>query len=295
MVMSMTGFGRGESKTEKYSFTVEIKTINHRYLDINIKLPRRISFLEEWIRQIIKKDILRGRVEVFIKMDMHGQSESKLSLDTELVKNYNEILHTIKKELNIEEEISLSTITRFPDIIKTTENEIDSDEIKIELLSGLNSALRSLKDMRELEGRELVNDINNRLKILSGNIDIIERLSSTVEEDYRQRLKLKMEDILKSFNVQPDEQRLLQEAAIYADKSSITEEIVRFRSHILQLEGITLNSGEAIGRKLDFLIQEMNREANTIGSKSSNIEITSKVVDIKSELEKIREQIQNIE
>jgi len=295
MVMSMTGFGRGESKTEKYSFTVEIKTINHRYLDINIKLPRRISFLEEWIRQIIKKDILRGRVEVFIKMDMHGQSESKLSLDTELAKNYNDILHTIKKELDIEEKISLSTITRFPDIIKTTENEIDSDEIKIELLSGLNSALRSLKDMRELEGRELVNDINNRLKILSGNIDIIEGLSSTVEEDYRQRLKLKMEDILKSFNVQPDEQRLLQEAAIYADKSSITEEIVRFRSHILQLEGITQNSGEAIGRKLDFLIQEMNREANTIGSKSSNIEITSKVVDIKSELEKIREQIQNIE
>lgn len=295
MVMSMTGFGRGESKTEKYSFTVEIKTINHRYLDINIKLPRRISFLEEWIRQIIKKDILRGRVEVFIKMDMHGQSESKLSLDTELAKNYNDILHTIKKELDIEEKISLSTITRFPDIIKTTENEIDSDEIKNDLLSGLNSALKSLKDMRELEGRELVKDINNRLKILSGNIDIIEGLSSTVEEDYRQRLKLKMEEILKSFNVQPDEQRILQEAAIYADKSSITEEIVRFRSHILQLETITKNSGEAIGRKLDFLIQEMNREANTIGSKSSNIEITSKVVDIKSELEKIREQIQNIE
>ena len=149
--------------------------------------------------------------------------------------------------------------------------------------------------MRELEGRELVKDINNRLKILSGNIDIIEGLSSTVEEDYRQRLKLKMEEILKSFNVQPDEQRIIQEAAIYADKSSITEEIVRFRSHILQLETITKNSGEAIGRKLDFLIQEMNREANTIGSKSSNIEITSKVVDIKSELEKIREQIQNIE
>lgn len=295
MVMSMTGFGRGESKTEKYSFTVEIKTINHRYLDINIKLPRRISFLEEWIRQIIKKDILRGRVEVFIKMDMHGQSESKLSLDTELAKNYNDILHTIKKELDIEEKISLSTITRFPDIIKTTENEIDSDEIKNELFSGLNSALKSLKDMRELEGRELVKDINNRLKILSGNIDIIEGLSSTVEEDYRQRLKLKMEEILKSFNVQPDEQRIIQEAAIYADKSSITEEIVRFRSHILQLETITKNSGEAIGRKLDFLIQEMNREANTIGSKSSNIEITSKVVDIKSELEKIREQIQNIE
>lgn len=295
MVMSMTGFGRGESKTEKYSFTVEIKTINHRYLDINIKLPRRISFLEEWIRQIIKKDILRGRVEVFIKMDMHGQSESKLSLDTELAKNYNDILHTIKKELDIEEKISLSTITRFPDIIKTTENEIDSDEIKNDLLSGLNSALKSLKDMRELEGRELVKDINNRLKILSGNIDIIEGLSSTVEEDYRQRLKLKMEEILKSFNVQPDEQRILQEAAIYADKSSITEEIVRFRSHILQLETITKNSGEAIGRKLDFLIQEMNREANTIGSKSSNIEITSKVVEIKSELEKIREQIQNIE
>lgn len=295
MVMSMTGFGRGESKTEKYSFTVEIKTINHRYLDINIKLPRRISFLEEWIRQIIKKDILRGRVEVFIKMDMHGQSESKLSLDTELAKNYNDILHTIKKELGIEEKISLSTITRFPDIIKTTENEIDSDEIKNDLLSGLNSALKSLKDMRELEGRELVKDINNRLKILSGNIDIIEGLSSTVEEDYRQRLKLKMEEILKSFNVQPDEQRILQEAAIYADKSSITEEIVRFRSHILQLETITKNSGEAIGRKLDFLIQEMNREANTIGSKSSNIEITSKVVEIKSELEKIREQIQNIE
>lgn len=293
--MSMTGFGRGESKTEKYSFTVEIKTINHRYLDINIKLPRRISFLEEWIRQIIKKDILRGRVEVFIKMDMHGQSESKLSLDTELAKNYNDILHTIKKELDIEEKISLSTITRFPDIIKTTENEIDSDEIKNDLFSGLNSALKSLKDMRELEGRELVKDINNRLKILSGNIDIIEGLSSTVEEDYRQRLKLKMEEILKSFNVQPDEQRILQEAAIYADKSSITEEIVRFRSHILQLETITKNSGEAIGRKLDFLIQEMNREANTIGSKSSNIEITSKVVDIKSELEKIREQIQNIE
>ena len=293
--MSMTGFGRGESKTEKYSFTVEIKTINHRYLDINIKLPRRISFLEEWIRQIIKKDILRGRVEVFIKMDMHGQSESKLSLDTELAKNYNDILHTIKKELDIEEKISLSTITRFPDIIKTTENEIDSDEIKNDLLSGLNSALKSLKDMRELEGRELVKDINNRLKILSGNIDIIEGLSSTVEEDYRQRLKLKMEEILKSFNVQPDEQRILQEAAIYADKSSITEEIVRFRSHILQLETITKNSGEAIGRKLDFLIQEMNREANTIGSKSSNIEITSKVVEIKSELEKIREQIQNIE
>lgn len=295
MAISMTGFGRGEYKSEKYSFTTEIKTINHRYLDINIKLPRRISFLEDWIRNIVKKEILRGRVEIFIKMDTQGQSETKLSLDIELAKGYNDILNTIKNELKIEEDISLSTITRFPDIIKSNESEIDEEEIKENLFKSLQDALSSLKKMRELEGSVLVYDIKNRASILSNRIDNIEKLSSSVEEDYRQRLKTKIDDILSSFNIQADEQRIIQEAAIYADKSSITEEIVRFKSHIIQLENIITNPKDSVGRKLDFLIQEMNREVNTIGSKSSNIEITSNVVELKSELEKIREQIQNIE
>ncbi len=290
----MTGFGRGEYKAEKFQFTVEIKSINHRYLDINVKMPRKIMLLEEWVRQQIKKYIQRGRVEVFIRMENIGISDSKLSVDTELAKGYYESLVLIKDMLDTKDDISTSTIGRFPDVIVSSENELDQDEIILVLESALINALTELKKMRETEGLLLQKDILERCDILEKDILSVEALAEDVEAEYRNKIKQKLDEFLKVYGFESDPQRVLQEAALYADRSSITEEIVRFKTHISQLRD-TVVSNDGLGRKMDFLLQEMNREINTVGSKSSNIDVTSYVVDLKSQLEKVREQIQNIE
>lgn len=293
MAKSMTGFGMGEYKDDKYNISVECKTINHKYLDVNPRLPRKVSFLEDRLRQLVKDYISRGRVDMFIKFDTVSSSGAKLVYDEDLAKQYFEILKRIKDGFDLKQEINPVEISKFPEIVSVTEAEDDEEILWNALREASEKALMSLSNMRKEEGTKLEKDIIEISNLLEKYIDDVERFSDTVVEDYRSRLNQRIGEILENPAL-VDEARLAQEVAIYADKSSITEEIVRFRSHINQLRNTIVND-DSIGRKLDFLIQEMNREVNTIGSKSSAIDITNLVIQIKAELEKIREQVQNIE
>ena len=283
----------GEYKDDKYNISVECKTINHKYLDVNPRLPRKVSFLEDRLRQLVKDYISRGRVDMFIKFDTVSSSGAKLVYDEDLAKQYFEILKRIKDGFDLKQEINPVEISKFPEIVSVTEAEDDEEILWNALREASEKALMSLSNMRKEEGTKLEKDIIERSNLLEKYIDDVERFSDTVVEDYRSRLNQRIGEILENPAL-VDEARLAQEVAIYADKSSITEEIVRFRSHINQLRNTIVND-DSIGRKLDFLIQEMNREVNTIGSKSSAIDITNLVIQIKAELEKIREQVQNIE
>lgn len=293
MAISMTGFGRGEFKNDNYHFLVECKTINHKYCDINIRLPRKISFLEDKIRNYVKNFIKRGRVDLYIKLDLVGSEDVNLKFDDKLAEQYVKILKEIKDRFDLQDDITVMNIAKFPDIVKCEEKEEDEDLYWNILKEALDITLEKLSLMRQEEGKKLADDTLKRCDILSDLLDQIERYSETVVDEYKEKLYSKINEILENPSI-IDENRLAQEVAIFADKSSITEEIVRFRSHIEQLKN-TVVKNDSIGRKIDFLIQEMNREVNTTGSKSSNINITNLVVEIKSELEKIREQIQNIE
>ena len=293
MAISMTGFGRGEYKNDNYHFIVECRTINHKYADINIRLPRKISFLEDKIRSVVKDYIKRGRVDLYIKLDLIGSEDVNLKFDEKLATQYVNILKNIKSTFELQDDITVMNIAKFPDVIKSEEKEEDEDLLWSMLKEALQDALLRLKDMRSEEGIKLANDIDMRCDLLNNYIEEIEKYSYNVVNDYKERLKNRITEILDDPSL-VDETRLAQEVAIYADKCSITEEIVRFRSHINQLKN-AIHKNESIGRKIDFLIQEMNRETNTIGSKSSDLNITNLVVEVKSELEKIREQIQNIE
>lgn len=293
MAKSMTGFGMWEYKDDKYNISVECKTINHKYLDVNPRLPRKVSFLEDRLRQLVKDYISRGRVDMFIKFDTVSSSGAKLVYDEDLAKQYFEILKRIKDGFDLKQEINPVEISKFPEVVSVTEAEDDEEILWNALREASEKALMSLSNMRKEEGTKLEKDIIERSNLLEKYIDDVERFSDTVVEDYRSRLNQRIGEILENPAL-VDEARLAQEVAIYADKSSITEEIVRFRSHINQLRNTIVND-DSIGRKLDFLIQEMNREVNTIGSKSSAIDITNLVIQIKAELEKIREQVQNIE
>jgi len=293
MAISMTGFGRGEYKDDNYYFLVECKTINHKYCDINIRLPRKISFLEDKARNFVKNHIKRGRVDIYIKLDLLGSEDVNLKFDESLANQYVNILKEIRDKYDLVDDISVMNIAKFPEIIKTEEKEEDEDLLWSMLSKALEQTLVNLTEMRCEEGKILANDVLERCELLRNIIEEVEKYSHTVVLDYKEKLNNRISEILENPSL-VDENRLAQEVAIYADKSSITEEIVRFKSHIEQLKS-TIVKNESIGRKIDFLIQEMNRETNTIGSKSSDLNITNLVVEIKSELEKIREQIQNIE
>ncbi|MGL5693916.1 MAG: YicC/YloC family endoribonuclease [Peptostreptococcaceae bacterium] len=293
MAISMTGFGRGEYKDDNYYFLVECKTINHKYCDINIRLPRKISFLEDKARNFVKNYIKRGRVDIYIKLDLIGSEDVNLKFDEVLASQYVNILKEIRDKYDLVDDISVMNVAKFPEIIKTEEKEEDEELLWSMLSKALEQTLIKLKEMRSEEGQRLAKDVLERCDLLENIIKDIEKYSETVVLDYKDKLNNRISEILENPSI-IDENRLAQEVAIYADKSSITEEIVRFNSHIKQLRS-TIVKDESIGRKIDFLIQEMNRETNTIGSKSSDINITNLVVEIKSELEKIREQIQNIE
>lgn len=294
MAISMTGFGRGEGKSERYSFVAEVRTVNNRYLDMSIKMPRKVLFLEDWVRQECKKYIRRGRLEMYIKMDTENVSDSEVSLDLNLAKSYFEVLKQIGAEFHVKDDISVVNIARFPEVVKSSEAELDTDQIMEALQTAIAEAMQKLLGMREKEGRQLEQDILMRTKILEGTMQELRSHAAEIEGEYRSRIRARIAEILQHQGYEADEQRIVQEAAVYAEKSNVTEEIVRFETHIRQLAE-TLQKGENIGRKLDFIIQEMNREVNTIGSKSSDIHITSLVVELKSEIEKIREQVQNIE
>ena len=293
MAISMTGFGRGEFKNDNYHFLIECKTINHKYCDINVRLPRKISFLEDKIRNYVKNFVKRGRVDLYIKLDLIGSEDVNLKFDDKLATQYVNILKEIKEKFDLQDDISVMNVAKFPDIVKCEEREEDEDLYWSMLREALDIALEKLGQMRQEEGKKLAEDTLERCDILKNIVNEIETYSDTVVDEYKEKLITRINEILDNPSI-VDENRLAQEIAIFADKSNITEEIVRFRSHIEQLKN-TVVKNESIGRKIDFLIQEMNREVNTMGSKSSNINITNLVVEVKSELEKIREQIQNIE
>ena len=293
MAISMTGFGRGEFKNDNYHFLVECKTINHKYCDINVRLPRKISFLEDKIRNYVKNFVKRGRVDLYIKLDLIGSEDVNLKFDDKLATQYVNILKEIKEKFDLQDDISVMNVAKFPEIVKCEEKEEDEDLYWSMLKEALDMSMEKLTQMRKEEGEKLAIDTIERCDILANLIDEIEKYSNTVVDEYREKLNNRISEILENPSI-IDENRLAQEVAIFADKSSITEEIVRFRSHIEQLRK-TVEKNDKKRRKIDFLIQEMNREVNTTGSKSSNINITNLVVEVKSELEKIREQIQNIE
>lgn len=293
MAKSMTGFGIGEFKDQYYNLSVECKTINHKYLDINPRIPRKLSFLEDKLRFLIKDHLGRGRVDIFVKFETVTSVGSQLVYDAELAKQYYHILKNIKSDFGLEEPISPVDIAKFPDVVKITEAE-DDEEILWNMLSdAANKALENLCNMRIMEGKKLEKDILARADLLERSVCDLEKYTDTIEKEYKDRLYARISELLDDPKV-VDEYRLAQEVAIYADKSNITEEIVRFKSHINQLRD-TVTADESVGRKMDFLIQEMNREVNTMGSKSSDVSIANLVINMKAELEKIREQVQNIE
>lgn len=291
--MSMTGYGKGEDENELYRFKIEIKSVNHRYIDINVKLPRQINYLEEIIKKETKECLSRGKIDIYINLEYLNESQTDIEIDENLAKSYYNALTELKDNLNLEDEISLDNIVNIPDIIKTKRREIDEENILGVLKNALNISLKNISSMREKEGKELKNDILLKLINIKKYVKVIEDRSPTVVVEYKTKLNDRINELIENDTIL-DKDRLNNEVAFFADKASIDEEIVRLNSHIKQLELILEEEG-SIGRKLDFLIQEFNREINTIGSKSSDTIITSHVVELKSEIEKIREQIQNIE
>ncbi|MBU5254691.1 YicC/YloC family endoribonuclease [Tissierella praeacuta] len=293
IIKSMTGFGRGESSNEVYNFKVEIKAVNHRYNDIVVKMPRHISYLEENVKKIIKTEINRGKIDVYINLDYINESAIDIKVDIPLAKSYKYVLEKLSEELELEENIRLFNILGLSEIIKTERKELDEDIAWTCLKEALNMALRDIMNMKVVEGEELKNDMISKLDRIETIVLEIEERSPLVVLEYKGKLRERIGELLdKDINI--DEDRIASEVAIFADKSNINEEIVRLKSHVKQFLSI-LNEKDAIGRKLDFLIQEMNREINTIGSKANDMLISQNVVEIKSELEKIREQVQNIE
>ncbi|MDU1442282.1 MAG: YicC/YloC family endoribonuclease [Clostridium cochlearium] len=292
MVKSMTGFGRATFENEKRSFVVEIKSVNHRYCDINIKMPRSLIQLEQKIREIVQKYVGRGKIDVFINLNTYDKSNVKTIFNKDLADGYVKNLEEIKSRYNISEELSIDLIAKFPEVITIEHKEEDIDELWVELNDPLEEAAISLVKMREVEGAKLKENILEKCDNIKETCKEVEKIAPQVVTMYKEKLELRLEELLK--DVEIDEERLAMEVALFADKSCIDEEIVRLKSHLIQVKD-TLNLEEPIGRKLDFIVQEMNREVNTIASKANNLDISNFVLTMKNEIEKIREQIQNIE
>lgn len=292
MPRSMTGFGRGRWCCDGKEFLVEIKTVNHRYTDIGIKLTRQISFLEEKVREYINQNVSRGKVDVFVTYEDKGEKAKNVFIDEALAGTYVSALEALREKFNLEDDITVGLVSRLPDVFKVEKQEDDEEEIWQVLSRALGEAVQSLLKMREKEGLELKKDLVQRADYILELLKEVSGRAPEVVKEYKQKLENRIKELLDQNVV--DENRLVMEVAIFADRCSIDEETVRLASHIEQMRA-SLDSANPVGRKLDFLVQEMNREANTIGSKANDLTITRNIVDIKSEIEKIREQIQNIE
>ena len=291
MIKSMTGFGRCNLVKDLREYQVELKSVNHKYSDVNIKLPRSISYLEEDIRKIVLSKVKRGKVEVYITFDNYSDEGKNIRINKEIAKIYINNLKELADEENISSNIEVTEISKFPDVLTIKNNE-NEEVIKTEIICAVTDAVEKLVNMRKVEGEKIASDLLNRINKIESIVKEISELSTGLIDEYVVKLENRVKEILKTGEI--DKARLAQEVVIYADKCSIEEELTRLNSHICKFKDL-LNSNEAIGKKLDFLIQEMNRETNTIGSKSGNLEITNRVIDIKTGLEDIREQIQNIE
>jgi len=291
MIKSMTGFGRGNYENEGREYIVEIKTVNHRYNDISIKLPRSISYLEEKVKKVITENIKRGKVDVYITFNNYSEKGKEIKINKEIAKKYIIELKELAEEANINSNINVTEISKFPEVLSIQNNE-DEELLWDELQKPLNEATAELIKMREYEGIKISEDLIKRADKILDKINKISELSAGLVNEYIVKLEGRIKELLKTDVV--DETRIAQEVVIYSDKTSVQEEITRMNSHIAQLHTL-LQSNEAVGKRLDFLMQELNRETNTIGSKANCLNITNMVIDIKTELEDMREQIQNIE
>ena len=291
MIKSMTGYGKSSLSINSREYQVEIKTVNHKYIDVNIKMPRIISYLEEDIRKLVVSRIKRGKVDIQISFENYSKDGNEVKINTELAQIYIQSLRELAEAENLSSNIEVTEITKLPDVL-TIKSNLDEDETKEELFQVVNEAIDKLIQMRKVEGEKISKDILDKIARIEQKNEEIFGLSTGLIEEYVVKLEARVKELLKTEEL--DKSRLMQEVVIYADKCSVEEEVTRLRSHIYQLRQL-INSEEPIGKKMDFLIQEMNRETNTIGSKANNLEITNTVVDIKTILEDIREQIQNIE
>ena len=292
MIRSMTGYGSAKGTVDGLEFTVELKSVNNRFLDTSVRLPRSFLFAEDMIKSGVQKHITRGKVDVFVTMENTGSGEMQVKINENLAKGYIEAVRSLAEQYGLPNDLTALSVSRFPDVLSVEKRELDAAAISEGLSAILENALQDFDRMRLREGEKLRDDVLSRLKTIDKLVALIEKNAPQTVEEYRRRLELKMAEVLGTAGI--DENRILSEAAIFADRVAVDEETVRLRSHMAQLDGM-IRGESPIGRKIDFLVQEFNREANTIGSKCQNSQIAHVVVDLKSEIEKIREQIQNIE
>lgn len=292
MIKSMTGFGRAEVLDETHKFTIELKTVNHRYLDLSVRLPRQLGFFETAVRNCLKKYLLRGKADVFVFYEDYSPQKVLLTYNQELAKQYLAYFQQMENEFHVENDITLSTLAALPEIFAMEQQTQDEDSLWKLLEQGLRQAAEGVTRARELEGEHLKKDILQKLDFMGGQVERIEARAPQILTAYREKLEAKTAELLQ--DAQIEESRIAAEVVIYADKICCDEETVRLKSHIKNMEQV-LAEGESAGRKLDFIAQEMNREANTILSKANDLEISNIAIDLKTEIEKIREQIQNIE
>ena len=292
MIKSMTGYGRAVETVNGREFTVELRSVNNRYLDCTVKMPRSLSFAEETVKQAVKQAVSRGKVDVYISVKSETADDTKITLNTAVLEGYLAAMRQMVTDFGVKDDISVSTVSRLPEVFSVEKPEVDEEQLKADLLQVVAKALASYNSMRETEGKALDADLRSRGNTILELVANVEAGNGQTVIDYRTRLENKLKEVLANTSI--DESRILTEAAIFADKVAVDEETVRLRSHLEQMNTM-LTTGGAVGRKLDFLLQEMNREANTIGSKCTDVRLARIVVDIKAELEKIREQTQNIE
>ena len=288
----MTGYGRAVEPVNGREFTVELRSVNNRYLDCSVRLPRLLSFAEDAVKQAVKAAVSRGKVDVFISLRSEAEDDVQVNLNRGVLEGYLAAMRQMVTEFGVQDDISVSTVSRLPDVFAVEKKEVDEDQLQSDLLQAVSKALEGYDAMRTREGAALDADLRSRGETILSLVSQVEQGNGQTVADYRARLENKLREVLE--NTAIDESRILTEAAIFADKVAVDEETVRLRSHLQQMNSM-LDGGGAIGRKLDFLLQEMNREANTIGSKCTDVKLARIVVDIKAELEKIREQTQNIE
>ena len=288
----MTGYGRAVETVNGREFTVELRSVNNRYLDCSVRLPRMLSFAEDAVKQAVKGSISRGKVDVFITVRSEAGDEVQVTLNKAVLQSYLTAMHQMVDEFGVKDDISVSAVSRLPEVFVIEKPQVDEEQLMADLMSVVNKALEGYDAMRKAEGEALDRDLRSRGQTILAYVSQVEAGNGKTVSDYRARLEAKIKEVLA--NTAIDESRILTEAAIFADKVAVDEETVRLRSHLKQMNNM-LTTGGAVGRKLDFLLQEMNREANTIGSKCTDVNLARIVVDIKAELEKIREQTQNIE
>lgn len=292
MIKSMTGYGRASKSIDSMNVTVEIKSVNHRYFEYSSRCPRVYGFLDDKLKNFVKSKISRGKIECFVQIENLEDDSVVVQVNHSLAKGYIQALNELSDRYDLDNDAGASFISKFPDVLSVRKEEADEEKIWSAVQSVASDALESFIDMRLVEGAKMKEDIEMRAGIILSNVEFVEKRSPQTVKDYNEKLVERMKDLLETAHI--EEQRILTEAAIFSDKVAVAEETVRLRSHIDQLHSF-LESSEAIGRKMDFLVQEINREANTIGSKAQDVEIAKRVLEIKSEVEKIREQVQNIE